>query len=293
MRKVFKIRKISVPSAIMCLFLLFYSATLLALYLWGFSTSLKTVDDFMTNMVGLPKAWEWNNYVKALDLFALPIFKNGRLYNIGFEGMLLNSIIYSLMVPLVTLSTTWLMAYLCYQFPGRMSSFIFRINIVLMMIPIVGSLPSALKVYTSLNLYDTWGYVFVSSITFVGPNFLIFYAVFQGIDKGLKEAAQIDGAGNFSIMLGIIFPLTAVMFGVLFITSFITNWNTYMPMIIWLPSKPSLAYGMYKFGASTVSGSSWPPIQVAGSMIVMLPILIIFLIFRNKIIGNVTIGSFK
>ena len=79
----------------------------------------------MTNMVGLPKAWEWNNYAKALDLFALPIFKNGRPYNIGFEGMLLNSIIYSLMVPLVTLSTTWLMAYLCYQFPGKMSNFIF------------------------------------------------------------------------------------------------------------------------------------------------------------------------
>jgi ABC-type glycerol-3-phosphate transport system permease component len=80
---------------------------------------------------------------------------------------------------------------------------------------------------------------------------------------------------------------------ILFVTAFITNWNDYMTMVIWLPSYPSLAYGMYKFSTNSSTGASWPPIQISGCMILMIPILAIFIALKDKIIGNITIGTLK
>ena len=154
-------------------------------------------------------------------------------------------------------------------------------------------MPSALQIYKTLNLYDTWGWMCVNSIGFVGSNFIIFYAFLRTIASEMREAAVIDGAGNWTIMLRIIFPLSLNMFAILFVTSFITHWNDYMTMIVWLPSKPSLAYGMYRFQYLTGKDLTWPPIQVAGCVILMLPVLTLFIVLKAKILGGVTIGTLK
>lgn len=290
-------KRFSVVSAFLFAFLLFYSATLLGLYIWGFFTSLKTVNQFMHDMIWLPPGapwnWAWSNYAQALELFTTPILIDGVPVMMTFVDMLFNSLLFSVMGPVIGITVTWLMAYITSQYPSRASRIIFTMNIVLMMIPIVGSLPSALQIYMRLNLYDTWGYVFISSIWFVGANYLIFYAYFKTIAGELKESAMIDGAGNMTIMLRIMFPLTINMYGILFLTSFIGRWNDYMTMVIWLPSKPNLAYGMYKFSTNTATGGSWPTTQIAGCMILMIPILVIFLIFKDKVIGKVTMGALK
>lgn len=287
----------SVVSVLLCAFLLFYTCTLLIMYFWGFFTSLKTTDQFMQDMIWLPPGapwnWAWGNYERALELFSTTFLNNGRLVTVTFTDMLGNSLIYSFIGPLISVTVTWLMAYITATYPGRASKFIYSVNMVVMLVPIVGSLPSALQIYTRLRLYDTWGYVIVSSISFVGANYLIFYAYFRTIAGELREAAMIDGAGNFTVMTRIVFPLTLNMYGILFLTAFIARWNDYMTMVIWLPSKPNLAYGMYRFSTNTATGGSWPPVQIAGCMILMIPILIIFLIFKDKVIGRVTIGALK
>lgn len=290
-------KHVSVISVLLCAFLLFYTCTLLFMYFWGFFTSLKTTDQFMKDMIwlppGVPWNWAWGNYGRALELFSTTFLNNGRLVTVTFTDMLGNSLLYSFVGPLISVTVTWLMAYITATYPGRASKFIYSVNMVVMLVPIVGSLPSALQIYTRLRLYDTWGYVIVSAIGFVGSNYLIFYAYFRTIAGELREAAMIDGAGNFTVMTRIIFPLTLNMYGILFLMAFIGRWNDYMTMVIWLPSKPNLAYGMYRFSTNTATGGSWPPVQIAGCMILMIPILIIFLIFKDKVIGRVTIGSLK
>lgn len=289
--------KLNAASAMIMLFLIIYAAALLLMYLWGFFTSLKSTIEFRKNLYGLPKGWPWDwaweNYEWAFNNMTVPVYKDNSRIDVGLFGMLSNSLIYALLGPLVSLSITWLVAYLIASFPKLLSRIIFRLNIVLMMIPIIGSLPSALQLYMSLGLYDTWGYVVVSGISFIGSNLLIFHAYFSSVSKEIKEAASIDGAGNMSIMLKIVFPLTSKMFGILFLIAFIGRWNDYMTMLIWMPSKPTLAYGIYMLSTSTETAGTWPPRQFAGCMILMLPILIVFLIFKDKIIGQVTMGALK
>ena len=281
----------------MLAFLIVYSASLILMYRWGFFTSLKTMDGFAQDMIGIPKGapwkWEWGNYKEALGLFKTSFVHEGSLYYVNFFDMLINTLIYSIMGPTITIAVTWVMSYACSQFRFRAARVIFNINMVLMLIPIVGSLPSALLFYKTLGLWNTWGYVVFSSIGFVGSNFLIFHSYLKTVPQEMKEAAAIDGAGNLRIMLRIYFPLSINIVMILFVTSFIGHWNNYMVMVVWLPSYPGLAYGMYKFSTNSATGASWPPIQISGCMILMIPILVIFIFLKDKIIGGVTIGTLK
>lgn len=311
-------REMPVIAVFLLICLIIYSASLIFMIVWGFINSLKAEIDFSFNLLGLPMTdgkflppapgqrggydpalkkllpitkWEWGNYVNAYRQFKTRI--NYGMTVIDFKDMFFNSVTYALMGSFIAMTTTWAMAYISAQFPFKLSKFIYSLDIILMLVPIVGSLPSALQAYMKLGLYDTWGYVIMSNIWFIGSDFLIFYAFFSTVSKEIKEAAEIDGAGNWSIMLRIIFPMTSRMYFVLLLSSFIGRWNDYMTMIIWLPSKPNLAYGMYDIQTRLNASDTPITVQLAASMIVMLPILTLFLIFKDKLIGRVSIGQLK
>ncbi len=292
-----KSKNFGVLSWILFSILVVYTIILSYLYLWGAMTSLKTFDGFMKDKIGIPKGmpweWQWENYKTAMELFKIRRIIDGRITEFTFINMFSNSLIYSFLGPLIALSTCWLMAYLTSSYNRKASRFIYRMNFVLMSIPIVGTLPSSLQVYTQLGLYNTWGYVIVSSITFIGGTYLIFFATLKNVSTEIREAAQIDGANQFVIMMKIVFPMTINMYAILYLMSFITHWNGYMTMLIYMPDTPTLAYGIYNFSVNKSSGASYPNMQMAGCYIVVIPIFILFMIFRNKIIGKVTIGSFK
>lgn len=295
-----KQKKFSVSITIMFAVLVVYSLSLLLMYVWGVSTSLKTIDGFKKDMIwwskGFPWEWEWKNYAVAFKNFQSGdmIGSDGFPYRVGFMGMFKNTLIYSCLPPLITLICTFAMSYVCAIFHRmKASKIIYSMNMVLMMIPIVGTMQSSLQIYKALNIYDTWTWACVSSISFVGTNFLIMYSYIRAIGPETREAALIDGAGNVTIMIKIIFPVCANMFMILFVSSFITNWNDYMTMIVWLPSKPSLAYGMYRFQFLTGQDLTWPPVQVAACVILMIPVLALFIAFKDAILGGITIGTSK
>ena len=78
-----------------------------------------------------------------------------------------------------------------------------------------------------------------------------------------------------------------------FLLQFIAHWNDYQtPMIYW-SSRPVLAYGMYMFKFSTEEALSNIPVRIAGGFIMALPIIVIFLLFQKRLLGNITAGGLK
>ena len=65
------------------------------------------------------------------------------------------------------------------------------------------------------------------------------------------EAACIDGAGNLSVLLRIILPLSRNTFFTVMLINFITFWNDYQTPLIYMPSKPTVAYGMFVIANAT------------------------------------------
>ena len=286
---------------IMVFILAIYSLVLILMYLWGISTSLKSVLDYESNKIWLPSgsigSWSWQNYSKVLEIMKLPVMQwnggEGKRVTYNAIGELKNSLIYAIGSPLITLTTTWIVAYCLSRFPNKFSKIVYTANIIFMMIPLIGNLPSALQVYRALKLYDTWGYIFVSSISFLGSNLLIFHSFLNGIGKEYSESALIDGANNFTVMLKIIFPLCSQMFLILFIMAFVVKWNDYMTMVIWMPGHPTISYGVLKVSSSTSLEAAFPPVKIAACVVLMVPVIVLFLIFQDKMMGNLRMGALK
>ena len=128
---------------------------------------------------------------------------------------------------------------------------------------------------------------------FLGMYFLVYQGVFRGIHQSVTEAAKIDGAGNMRIFLRIILPLAKTTFFLVFLLQFIAFWNDYQTPLLYLPNHPTIAQGLYYFNFSTSNEFSTVPAKIAGAMFVLIPILIVFMIFKNKLMGNLTLGGDK
>ncbi len=295
---------LNVASVILFIVLTLYVISLLVLYAWAFGASLKTEDQFFDNKLswpnGWPWEWAWGNYTEVLMKqikvpgVQLPFSRyygqpNAPVY---IETMLFNSLLYTIGGTLVNNITTWVVAYMITRYRNyKISKFLFTINIALMTIPVIGNLPSALAVFDALNWRNNYWFILFNNIGFTGVYLLYYCAFIRGLGNEYYEAAYIDGAGNFTCMLKIAFPLTAQMFSVIFLLGAIARWNDYMTMLIWMPDYPTLAYGIYK--ATSENVIAFMPQQISACVVLMLPLLILFALFQKAIMGNLRLGALK
>lgn len=277
-----------------------YSFLLIFLLVWAFMSSFKTQMDFNSNP-WLPQSgdyygWHPENYVTAFKLFKV------RLYNLpgkqyaNVVGMFINSVLYAGGGSLVVVFVTCLMAYCCSNFECRVTRIIYFVVIFVLTTPIVGSLPSEYQMAKTLGLYDNMvGFYFMKSY-FANMNFLIFYAMFRGISGTYTEAGLLDGAGYWRIYFQIILPLAGSTFFAVYLLSFIGLWNDYSVPLMYLPSYPPLAYGLYELqvvGQTSEGDVLANPQKIAACFLVSLPIIIIFSLFNQKIMTNVSVGGLK
>ncbi|MGN1077294.1 MAG: ABC transporter permease subunit, partial [Candidatus Gallimonas sp.] len=124
--------------------------------------------------------------------------------------------------------------------------------------------------------------------------FLVFYAQLRAFPKDYSEAAYIDGAGNFTVMMRIIFPLVRGTFFTVTLLLFINSWNDYTTPMLYMPNVPTLSYGLYYYTFVLKNSSTQSfPMRMAGCIVMMLPILAVFLVFHKRLIGNVSMGGIK
>jgi ABC-type glycerol-3-phosphate transport system permease component len=207
--------------------------------------------------------------------------------------MALYSVIYAGGCAFVQTLATCIVAYATARFDFKLSKIIYSTVLILMVLPIIGSLPSELQLTKNLGLYDTLFGPLVLKFNFIGMYYLVFYATFRGVPKAYTEAAKIDGASNMRIMTRIILPLIKNTFLTIMLINFVAYWNDYQTPLVYIPSYPTMAYGLYLYNFSTISEISDTPMKIAGCMIVFLPILIVFIIFQKRLMGNVSMGGIK
>ncbi len=293
-----KIRTRFTPTTIILMsVLILYSVSLLLPILWGLSTSLKTDLDFYLNPFWLPDGWFWNwqwsNYSYAFMNFVVKVEAGAGFRIIYMEEMFLYTILYALGCAFFQSFVCCVVAYMVVKFDYFFSKVIYTVVIVAMILPIVGSLPSEIQMSRALGFFDSiWG-MWIMKSHFLGMYFLVFHAMFRGIPKEFADAARVDGAGNFQVLFSIMMPLVRNTLFTVILLNFIGYWNDYQVPLIYLPSYPTIAYGLYLFNFSTINSLSTIPMKITGCMIMMLPILIVFLIFRNRLIGNISIGGLK
>lgn len=276
------------------IFLFVYSMSLFIPTLWSFITTFKTEEDLYYNVFGLPERWAYENYLKAFFKMNLTVNPTGNdPHKIYIWGMMLNGIVYAVGCTAANIFTAAVVAYGCARFKSKVGDLLHLSVLLVMIIPIIGSGPSEMQFVRKLGFYNKILGMVVMKMNYLGTDFLIFYAAFKGISKDYSDAASIDGAGNFTIMLKIIFPLIGATISTMALLAFIGYWNDSNVPLLYLPDVPNLALGLFKFNQKTDGDLVNTPMRLTGCFIMFLPVLTLFIVFRKKFMLNVNIGGLK
>ena len=287
-------KKVPVFAIILLVTLIIYMISLSLPMLWALYTSLKGVVQFKMDPIFPTWPLTFEPYVKAFNNFLMLVDDGaGGTKTVAFEGMMFNSVVYSVGCALIQTSVICITAYATSRFNFKFDKVIYNTVIITMILPIVGSLPSEIRMAKMFGLYNKIYGMFIMKAHFLGMYYLVFHAMFRGIPKDYDEAAYIDGANNFVIFFKIILPLASGTFLTIALINFIGYWNDYTTPLVYMPDHPTIAFGLYDFVQSPVGEKVHKPVKLAACMLVFLPNFAVFLIFRNKLIGNISMGGLK
>ncbi|NMA06067.1 MAG: carbohydrate ABC transporter permease [Acholeplasmataceae bacterium] len=265
-----------------------YAFTLIFPFAWMFINSLKTNQEFFTNIWALPKKLNFGNYVRVVTDFS--VTRPTGTFNI--IHMFLISIFVTIVGTVLNLFISASAAYVIakYKFPG--STFIYSLAVFVLIVPVVGTLPSQYLLMQRLGLYNTFLGLFVLYSGGFGFNFLLLYGAFKNISWTYAEAAFMDGAGDFTVFFKVMLPLAKPTITALSVIHAIGVWNDYVTPSIYLKNYPTLAVGLRHLTATMLARGAYA--EMFASMIVaVLPIIIVFVIFQKTIMENTIVGGLK
>ena len=290
-KKMFK--KYSLLTIVILVILVGYTVSLIYPLLWGFITSFKGTLDYISNPIGFPSRFAYENYLTAYQYFYLTIENGANTEYIYIEEMIMNSLLYAVGGAFFATFTAAITAYATARYNYVFSKIVYWIVIVTMILPIVGNLPSEIQVTKALGLYDSIFGLYILKANFLGLYYLVFYAMFKAIPKDYEDAAKIDGASNFQIFFRIMLPMAKKIFFTIMLIQFITFWNDYQTPLLYLPTKPTLAVGLFNYSTSTINAISSTPVKLAGALMVFIPIFIIFIFTQKRLMGGMQMGGLK
>lgn len=205
-----------------------------------------------------------------------------------------NSLILAISTVVISLGTGIPAAYIFSRrrFPGR--SAILQLLILLYAFPSLLSMTALYKLLSPMGLINTrTGLIIVYTGTMAVFALWNMKGYFDTIPVEIEESAMIDGAGPVRIVCRIVLPLAKPTIAVTAMMVLIYVWNEYIFAINFMTGESSytLAAGLYSLQANETSGS-WPVFSAA-SLVVSLPILVIFFAMQRNMASGLTSGGVK
>lgn len=252
-------------------------------FAWTLSTSLKPLEEaFRWPPNFIPSRFMWSNYSQALE----------KLDMIKCTG---NTLIVTISVVIGTLLSNSLAAFGFARLRSPWKDLIFSIVLATMMLPYQVTLIPLYIIYRNLRWLDTFKPLTVPA--YFGNAFYIFLLrqFFLGIPKEYDEAALIDGCSYPRIYWNIILPMARPVLITVAIFSFMGSWNDLMGPLIILSSyeKHTLALRLAVFRQDQFSYALNFTILAAGSIMMTLPLIIIFFFAQKYFIRGVVVSGLK
>ena len=269
-------------------FFIIYMLSLILPFVWVFISSFKDgmeFADITRSPFDLPEKWLFSNWSLCFEVLEI---KNTR-----FIGMIWNSIWYVVVGGVIGLFFEAATSYVISKYTQfKISRLMYILVIFFMTFPVMGKTSAAYKFVYSVGLGDNPLYVVIFSMAGFGTNFLILCASWEGVSNSYAEAAKIDGAGHYTTFFQIMLPMIKGPLVALGILAFISRWNQYDKILLYLPSFPTLATGLYIFQNVTTRMTNIP-VYFCGVLLSIIPTLTIFCIFSDTIMQSVTQGGLK
>jgi ABC-type glycerol-3-phosphate transport system permease component len=247
-------------------------------FVYTISTSFKTIPDSV-NVTLIPHPWTtaaWHDIWTRYD-FKL-YFRN---------SFFLCAVIVACNIFLGGLGGY---AFARLKFPGR--DLLFLVVLATIMVPDQLRLIPIYVLLVNWHLINNFeGYIFMNLVT--ATNLFFMRQYFLTIPKDFEEAAKLDGAGHFKIFWRVMLPLALPAVGALTILQFQGTWNDFFWPLILFQGRTNLytvqlGLANLRFEYTTL----WPQIA-AGSIIAIVPILVIFLALQRFFVGGAVSAGVK
>ncbi|MBO0993233.1 carbohydrate ABC transporter permease [Bacillus sp. SD088] len=260
-------------------FLIISSFIMIVPFLWMISSSLKTSNEMYT----FPPKWiptniMWENYIY--------MFKSAPWGIYSFNSVKVTIIV---VIGHVIVSAMGAYAFARLKFPGR--NILFFLILATMMIPYHVTMIPTFKLLRHLGWLNTHLSLIVPPL-FGAFGLFLLRQFFLSIPKELEEAARIDGASYPRIFFNIILPISLPSLTTLAIFTFMNQWNDFLAPLIYINDDQlkTLPLGLATFQGTYTTQWNY---LMAGSFIVLLPIIIIYIFAQRYFIEGVMMSGLK
>jgi multiple sugar transport system permease protein len=253
-------------------------------FVWLVRSALMDDDQiFVSPPEWIPRPFAWANF-------------SGALGSQPFARYFLNTMIIEVLVVTGTVLTCALAAFAFSRLRWRGRNLIFGLLLTGVMLPYAVTLIPTFVMWGSVGALDTFIPLTVPA-WFAGAgggvfNIFLFRQFFLTIPYELDEAAYIDGATPWKVFWGVIMPLSKPVVVVVVIFTFIGVWNDFLGPLLYLTddSKFTLALGLAGFQSAYTA--QWG-FLMAASLVVILPIILIFFVLQRYFVEGVTLTGVK
>ncbi|MGK7376842.1 carbohydrate ABC transporter permease [Planococcus sp. 1R117A] len=245
---------------------------------WMFATSLKTMAEVMSFPPSFwPENWLFSNYIKTWE--AAP-----------FTRYTINTLTITIIVVIGNVLSNSFIAYGFAKIPFRGKNILFAIVLATMMIPGFVTLIPQYVLFANLGWVNTYYPLIVPSFFGSAFNIFLLRQFYMTIPTELIEAAKMEGANHFYIWWKIGLPLTKPAIATVAIFSFNGAWNDFLGPLLYLNDEKlyTLQIGLQVFKGQL--STQWNYLM-AGSLLVLLPVILIFFIFQKYFIQGINLQS--
>jgi multiple sugar transport system permease protein len=269
--------------------LLIACAVFILPFAWMLSTSLKSGAEVAATPPSLlPHPARVSNYVDVLgsEKMNFPLFTRNTLIIAGLcvIGMVLSSALAAY-------------GFAKNKFPGRGVLFSLKMTSKMIQIPVVMvplfTIFRWLNDHTGIQWLGTFKPLWIPAWFGSAFNIFLLRQFFMTIPEEMSEAARIDGCTEFGIFWRIMLPLSKPALAVVALFTFMAAWNDFLGPLVYLqrPEQYTLAQGLQVF-QSQHGGTPWQ-LLMAASVLVILPILVLFFLFQRTLIQGIATTGMK
>ena len=273
-------RKALIGKIIVYILLLIIAVLMITPFLWMFSAAIKSDREvFKINpFVFIPKVPKWSNYV---DIWT----------RIPFARFVENTFLLTIVVTILQLLTSSFAAYSFAKLDFRHRNGLFLAYIATIAMPWQVYMVPQFILMRKMGLNDKL-LAIICLQAFSAFGVFLMKQFYEGIPDDLCEAARIDGMSEYQIYSRIMLPLSKPALATLIIFTFVNTWNDYLGPLIYLKTqeKKTIQLGLKMFISQYSSDYG---LIMAGSMLSLIPVLIVFLCFQNYFVEGVASTGLK
>lgn len=226
----------------------------------------------------IPEVFQFSNYLKVFE-------------QAPFVRYFFNTVFVAGVTTITTLVTAVLAAFALVKLEFKHKNIVLFVLVSLLMVPYESIVFTNYHTIAKMGLLNTYAALIIPSMTSI---FYIYYLVgyLKSIPISFYRAAKIDGASDLEFIYKIMIPLSKPALVTVGILSFISSWNSFLwPLLVTNEKKYRLLNnGLAAF--TTESGSD-VHLQMAAATLTIIPVILIYLVFRKEIIRGVAKNGIK